>query len=49
MDKDTYMVMKGNSIVGYVHAYSSYHALSMAEKLYGKNLMLERISRVCPS
>jgi hypothetical protein len=49
MNTDTYMVMKGSKIVGYVHAYSSYHALSMAEKLYGKNLMLERISSVCPS
>ena len=49
MITDTYMVMKGTKIVGYVHAYSSYHALSMAEKLYGKNLMLERITHSCPA
>ena len=49
MITDTYMVMKGAKVVGYIQAYSSYHALSMAEKLYGKNLILERISRVCPS
>jgi len=49
MNTDTYMVMKGNKVVGYVQAYSTYHALCQAEKLYGKNLMLERISRVCPS
>jgi len=49
MDKDTYMVMKGNSIVGYVHAYSSYHALNMAEKFYGNNLILQRIPRPCSS
>jgi len=49
MNTDTYMVMKGNKIVGYVEAYSTYHALAMAEKLYGKNLLIERISNVCPS
>jgi len=49
MNTDTYMVMKGNKIVGYVEAYSTYHALVMAEKLYGKNLLIERISRVCPA
>lgn len=49
MIADTYMVMKGNKVVGYVHAYSTYHALCQAEKLYGKNLILERISHVCPA
>jgi hypothetical protein len=47
MSTDTYMVMKGNKVVGYVEAYSTYHALAMAEKLYGKNLLIERISNVC--
>ena len=49
MSTDTYMVMKGNRVVGYVQAYSTYHALSQAEKLYGKNLLIERISNVCPA
>ena len=49
MSTDTYMVMKGNKGVGYVHAYSTYHALSQAEKLYGKNLLLERITHSCPT
>ena len=49
MNIDTYMVMKGNKIVGYVQAYSTYHALRQAEKLYGKNLLLERISHSCPA
>jgi hypothetical protein len=49
MNTDTYMIMKGNKIVGYVQAYSTYHALRQAERLYGKNLILERISRVCPA
>jgi len=49
MNTDTYMIMKGNKIVGYVEAYSTYHALAMAEKLYGKNLLIERISHVCPA
>jgi len=49
MNTDTYIVMKGNKVVGYVEAYSTYHALVMAEKLYGKNLLIERISRVCPA
>jgi hypothetical protein len=49
MSTDTYMVMKGNKVVGYVHAYSSYHALSQAEKLYGKNLLIERITHSCPA
>jgi len=49
MNTDTYMVMKGSKIVGYVEAYSTYHALAMAEKLYGNNLILERISHSCPA
>ena len=49
MNTDTYIVMKGSKVVGYVEAYSAYHALSMAEKLYGKNLILERISHACPA
>lgn len=49
MSTDTYMVMKGNKVVGYVQAYSTYHALSQAEKLYGKNLLLERITYSCPA
>ena len=49
MITDTYMVMKGNKVVGYVHAYSTYHALSQAEKLYGKNLLIERITHSCPA
>ena len=49
MNMDTYMVMKGNKIVGYVQAYSTYHALRQAEKLYGNNLLIERISKVCPA
>ena len=49
MNTDTYMVMKGNKVVGYVQAYSTYHALSQAEKLYGKNLLLERITYSCPA
>ena len=49
MSTDTYIVMKGNKVVGYVQAYSTYHALAMAEKLYGKNLLIERISNVCPA
>jgi hypothetical protein len=49
MITDTYMVMKGSKIVGYVQAYSTYHALRQAEKLYGNNLLIERISKVCPA
>jgi len=49
MNTDTYMVMKGNKVVGYIEAYSTYHALCQAEKLYGKNLLLERISNSCPA
>jgi hypothetical protein len=49
MTTDTYMVMKGNKIVGYIQAYSTYHALCQAEKLYGKNLLIERISHACPA
>lgn len=47
MNTDTYIVMKGSKVVGYVQAYSTYHALSQAEKLYGKNLILERITNSC--
>ena len=47
MNTDTYMVMKGSKVVGYVQAYSTYHALCQAEKLYGKNLILERITHSC--
>jgi hypothetical protein len=47
MSTDTYMVMKGSKIVGYVQAYSTYNALRKAEKLYGSNLLIERISKVC--
>jgi hypothetical protein len=49
MNTDTYIVMKGSRVVGYVEAYSTYHALCQAEKLYGKNLLIERISQSCPS
>jgi hypothetical protein len=49
MITDTYMVMKGSKVVGYVQAYSTYHALRQAEKLYGNNLLIERISKVCPA
>jgi len=49
MNTDTYMVMKGNKIVGYVEAYSTYHALCQAEKLYGHNLLIERITNACPA
>lgn len=49
MNTDTYMVMQGYKVVGYVQAYSTYDALCQAEKLYGKNLWLERISHSCPS
>jgi hypothetical protein len=48
MNTDTYIVMKGNKVVGYVQAYSTYHALCQAEKEYGKNLILERITHNCP-
>lgn len=49
MNMDTYMVMQGTRVVGYVQAYSTYHALSLAEKMYGKNLILERITPSCPA
>lgn len=45
MDKDTYIVMRGCKVLGYVQAYSSYHAMRMAEKSYGNNLIIERISQ----
>lgn len=47
MSTDTYMVMKGSKVVGYVEAYSTYHAITQAEKLYGKNLIIERITHKC--
>lgn len=49
MNTDTYMVMKGTKVVGYVQAYSTYHALCQAEKSYGKNLIIERITQKCPA
>lgn len=45
MNTDTYMIMQGTKVVGYVQAYSTYHALCQAEKLYGKNLLIERITQ----
>jgi hypothetical protein len=47
MDKDTYIVMRGCKILGHVYAYSNYHALRLAEKFYGYNLIVERISHHC--
>ena len=49
MNMDTYMVMKGNKIVGYVRAYSTYHAMRQAEQMYGNNLIIERITQSCPT
>ena len=49
MNTDTYIVMKGSKILGYIEAYSTYHALKQAEKLYGKNLIIERITQNCPA
>ena len=45
MSTDTYIVMKGSKILGYIEAYSNYHAVLLAEKLYGSNLIIERISQ----
>jgi hypothetical protein len=47
MNIDTYMVMRGSRVLGYVYAYSTYHAMRIAENLYGKNLIIERISQTC--
>ncbi len=49
MNTDTYIVMKGSKVLGYIEAYSTYHALRQAEKLYGKNLIIERITQHCPA
>lgn len=49
VDMDTYIVMKGSKIVGYIQAYSTYHAMRLAEKLYGKNLIIERVSQTVES
>jgi hypothetical protein len=48
MNIDTYMVMRGSRVLGYVYAYSTYHAMRIAENLYGKNLLIERITHSCP-
>lgn len=45
MTTDTYIVMSGYKILGYIEAYSNYHAIRQAEKLYGKNLVVERITQ----
>lgn len=45
MNSETYIVMKGSKVLGYIQAYSTYHAIRQAEKLYGKNLIIERISQ----
>jgi len=44
MDTETYMVMKGNRVLGYIQAYNTYHALRLADKTYGGNLIVERVS-----
>lgn len=44
MDTETYIVMKGSRILGYIQAYNTYHALRLADKTYGGNLIIERIS-----
>lgn len=49
MNTETYIVMNGYKVVGYVQAYSTYHAIRQAEKLYGKNLIVERITNNCCS
>jgi hypothetical protein len=46
MTTDTYIVMSGYKILGYIEAYSNYHAITQAKKLYdGQNLIVERISK----
>jgi hypothetical protein len=46
MTTDTYIVMSGYKILGYIEAYSNYHAIVQAKKLYGEhNLIVERISQ----
>jgi hypothetical protein len=52
MSTDTYIVMRGSKVLGYVEAYSTYHALRIAQKLYsiyGKDLIIERITHNCPT
>jgi hypothetical protein len=52
MNTDTYIVMRGSKVLGYIEAYSSYHALRIAQKLYsiyGKDLIIERVTRNCPA
>jgi len=49
MNTDTYIVMNGYKVMGYVQAYSTYHAICQAEKLYGKHLVVERITNNCLS
>lgn len=44
MIPDTYAIYKGNKIMGYLTAYSSYHALMSAKALYGSETWVERIS-----
>ena len=44
MDTETYIVMKGNRLLGYIQAYNTYHALRLADKTYGGNLIVERVS-----
>jgi hypothetical protein len=44
MDTETYIVMKGNRLLGYIEAYNTYHALRLADKTYGGNLIVERVS-----
>lgn len=46
MTTDTYIVMSGYKILGYIEAYSNYHAIVQAKKLYdGQNVIVERISK----
>lgn len=44
-DMEMYVVMRGCKVLGYIHAYSTYHAIRIAEKLYGNNLVIERVSQ----
>jgi hypothetical protein len=45
MDTDTYIVMRGAKFLGYIDAYSSFHAIARAEKFYGKNIIIERVTK----
>jgi hypothetical protein len=49
MNTDTYMVMRGYKLLGYVEAQSTYHAIRLAEKWYGDNIIVERITHNCPA